>query len=280
MKKQHYNSGFTLIELLVVIAIIAILSAILFPVFAKVREKARQTTCASNLKQIGLAILQYNQDYDETFPPANVRSPTGVAGNTGWPNLIDSYVKAGIAQGTVIGDGKSVFVCPDFSVTDIGPAAQSRPNSSYIANRFLLAAIASFPTAGTSAVLSTVDTPANTVLIAEGEGYRYYTDGNDTGVNDGRPGSAPTGTNVQLFDANMVYVVARARHSGGSNFALADGHAKWFAAPGNNYTNTAQAVAGAYASTNVTPGQAAIGVVFQQSPNASAWFYPTGTTPQ
>ncbi len=62
------KKGFTLIELLVVIAIIAILAAILFPVFAKARDKARQATCASNLKQIGLAVLMYVQDYDETFP--------------------------------------------------------------------------------------------------------------------------------------------------------------------------------------------------------------------
>ncbi len=62
------RTAFTLIELLVVIAIIAILAAILFPVFQKVREKARQTSCASNEKQLGLAFLQYNQDYDETFP--------------------------------------------------------------------------------------------------------------------------------------------------------------------------------------------------------------------
>ncbi|MEN6304741.1 MAG: prepilin-type N-terminal cleavage/methylation domain-containing protein, partial [Armatimonadia bacterium] len=60
--------GFTLIELLVVIAIIAILAAILFPVFAKAREKARQSSCLSNMKQMGLACLQYAQDYDEVLP--------------------------------------------------------------------------------------------------------------------------------------------------------------------------------------------------------------------
>ena len=71
MSDRSEPKGFTLIELLVVIAIIAILAAILFPVFAKVREKARQSSCGSNLKQIGLAMLQYLQDYDETFPACN-----------------------------------------------------------------------------------------------------------------------------------------------------------------------------------------------------------------
>ena len=62
------KKAFTLIELLVVIAIIAILAAILFPVFAQAREKARQTSCLSNLKQIGLGLMMYTQDYDETYP--------------------------------------------------------------------------------------------------------------------------------------------------------------------------------------------------------------------
>src|SRR6266508_2773826 len=82
-------TGVTLIELLVVIAIIAIRAAILFPVFAKAREKARQTSCISNLKQIGLAFLMYDQDYDETFPNAVSFSSQGggCAGQLDWWHL-------------------------------------------------------------------------------------------------------------------------------------------------------------------------------------------------
>src|SRR5687768_1565205 len=67
-RKQRLAAGFTLIELLVVIAIIALLAAILFPVFARARENARKTSCLSNMKQIGLGISQYTQDFDETVP--------------------------------------------------------------------------------------------------------------------------------------------------------------------------------------------------------------------
>src|SRR3978361_1893742 len=95
--------GFTLIELLVVIAIIAILSAILFPVFAKVREKARQTSCASNMKQMGLATAQYNQDYDEHMPingAANADNYSGLP--IGWAGMLYPYTKS-----------VGVFKCPD-----------------------------------------------------------------------------------------------------------------------------------------------------------------------
>jgi len=110
--------GFTLIELLVVIAIIAILAAILFPVFAQAREKARSITCISNQKQIGLAILQYVQDYDEDFPFAN-QIATGV--EVRWYDMVQPYVKNGSLSNSIENNTSGhykgidgVWHCPDF----------------------------------------------------------------------------------------------------------------------------------------------------------------------
>src|SRR5215475_8241993 len=89
--RLHRFQGFTLIELLVVIAIIAVLAAILFPVFAQAREKARQTSCASNTRQLSLGVLMYAQDYDETLVPTQILSPEG-DGDL-WPTLVQPYIK-------------------------------------------------------------------------------------------------------------------------------------------------------------------------------------------
>jgi len=105
--------GFTLIELLVVIAIIAILAAILFPVFAQAREKARQTTCASNLHQVGQALLMYTGDYDETLP----WSTSSLLSGWTWYQSVDPYVKTGVGpNGTT---QKTFWLCPSFSNTAI-----------------------------------------------------------------------------------------------------------------------------------------------------------------
>src|SRR4051812_47090369 len=91
MDRIRQQRGFTLIELLVVIAIIAILAAILFPVFAQAREKARAATCLSNCKQIALGASMYVQDYDETFPKGWQGWPAAVY----WFTVIDPYIKNG-----------------------------------------------------------------------------------------------------------------------------------------------------------------------------------------
>src|SRR3989441_13135185 len=88
------TKAFTLIELLVVIAIIAILAAILFPVFAQAREAARKTTCLSNMKQLTLGWLMYNQDYDEANP-MTAQCCTAAGNQTYWLTNIDPYVKSG-----------------------------------------------------------------------------------------------------------------------------------------------------------------------------------------
>ncbi|RYX82512.1 DUF1559 domain-containing protein [bacterium] len=106
MNFSSYTSrkGFTLIELLVVIAIIAILAAILFPVFARARENARRSSCQSNLKQIGLGIMQYTQDYDEKMPRAWYSFTNNFPGDYKWMDVVYPYIKS-----------EQLFVCPSAS---------------------------------------------------------------------------------------------------------------------------------------------------------------------
>lgn len=105
---QGKRSGFTLIELLVVIAIIAILASILFPVFARAREQARRTSCLSNLKQIGLGLMQYTQDYDERMPFANYDANNGAG--FWWMDAIEPYVKS-----------TQIYTCPSRSTFSGNP---------------------------------------------------------------------------------------------------------------------------------------------------------------
>jgi prepilin-type N-terminal cleavage/methylation domain-containing protein/prepilin-type processing-associated H-X9-DG protein len=130
--KQSTRKGFTLIELLVVIAIIAILAAILFPVFAQAREKARQITCASNMKQIGIAVTMYAEDYDEMMPNAYDNNCEyniyGTCGGTAtnpvpalWPLKVLPYIKS-----------LGVFGCPDDAMA--GKSGWQGIGMSYIAN--------------------------------------------------------------------------------------------------------------------------------------------------
>jgi prepilin-type N-terminal cleavage/methylation domain-containing protein/prepilin-type processing-associated H-X9-DG protein len=127
MKKTGRRNGFTLIELLVVIAIIALLAAILFPVFARARENARRASCQSNMKQIGLAIMQYVQDYDEKMVPCRNKGYQGIY-DQAWHSMIEPYAKS-----------SAVFRCPSStgSSTAIFTGGANQPPSipfSYVSN--------------------------------------------------------------------------------------------------------------------------------------------------
>lgn len=172
------SKGFTLIELLVVIAIIAILAAILFPVFAQAREKARAITCMSNLKQIGMGTMMYNQDYDETFPIA-WGDPVGT-----WYIQVEPYIKSGMGKvnGNDSGDlAKGIWRCPDDSD---GPSTQSYSSNALISgaeNGNWL----TFP----SKTLAGIDAPASVVWACETNKH-WYPD--CTGIGDGG-GTGATG---------------------------------------------------------------------------------------
>ncbi len=182
------DKGFTLIELLVVIAIIAILAAILFPVFARAREKARQTSCLSNVKQVTLATMMYAQDYDERLPITTFWYPGEGATRATWKFAIGPYAK-----------NDQIFLCPSVKDHTKGPGLA--PYDFTVENDYAL----SVRVGGT--ILGTEDLPpvASLVLFAE----------NNT----------PCCNAYFLWDPRVH--IAHVRHNGGANLGFAAGHAKW-----------------------------------------------------
>jgi prepilin-type N-terminal cleavage/methylation domain-containing protein/prepilin-type processing-associated H-X9-DG protein len=194
--------GFTLIELLVVIAIIAILAAILFPVFAKAREKARQSSCNSNVRQLGIAILSYVQDYDERFPVYQLGT-TGVNLQY-WPDQVFSYMK-----------NSQILSCPSrkgANQTWTGPAVPPANGVGTCAYGFNCSG------KGVSgASLGIVVNPAQCMVLGESYNvhkYSPYYDATETLAQF----SQYSDTNTAGDDGP---------HNGGENCVFVDGHAKW-----------------------------------------------------
>jgi len=214
---RSMKRGFTLIELLVVIAIIAILAAILFPVFARARENARRASCQSNLKQIGLGMAQYTQDFDERFPvlwaDLNGDGAHSVAGQDfGWAALIQPYVKS-----------TQILQCP--SEPNSGNSSPLSVNySDYFYNRN----ISSGATVSTS--LSAVSFPSNTIMNGDyignvtnlGWAASNHNGNSATTHNAGCP-AAPATVGFNRTDNGNP----SERHLEGANYAFVDGHVKW-----------------------------------------------------
>ncbi len=261
------RNAFTLIELLVVIAIIAILAAILFPVFAQAREKARAISCLSNMNQLGLSMQMYVQDYDETFPywswwnsysGGHGPSPNNVT--SFWSNAIYPYVKSA-----------GVYNCPDNNdhstlaqtgffgwitgnlVTAGVPQALVNAPLGIIGNQTILE---SDWINGSGTTDSALTNPAQTFLLADGtptaeSGFFPQSDEPDpTNANDPRHktiiarvawaicyyngaanmcgGSQDDIGNFGPYTAaQLAQFQTQARHSGGENIDFADGHSKW-----------------------------------------------------
>jgi len=210
--------GFTLIELLVVIAIIAILAAILFPVFAQAREKARQTSCLSNMKQLGTASMMYIQDYDETMLPYVVV----VAGTSiYWSELLDPYVKL-----------RQAWYCPSYPYDRGAPSANSstygvnydhivRSNNGSPAPRGL----GDFTRPATLLLMAdTLDSPSVREKDSACSGFKagfLRTYCPETGTITPYKHSA-AGCQTMRLTAGVDK-----RHSGGANVLFLDTHAKW-----------------------------------------------------
>ncbi|MGD9497517.1 MAG: DUF1559 domain-containing protein [Armatimonadota bacterium] len=220
------QTGFTLIELLVVIAIIAILAAILFPVFARAREKARQSACTSNLKQIGNAFMMYVQDYDEVFPDTVMGrdAPDHPARTHAWTGVLMPYVK-----------NNQVFKCPSawWGSATVGSWRQIQGgyggmrevlgyngNLGYTEDPVGWGTDPNLDAPGHGQPMSAMTQPADNIIVCDSTNWntvRTYWERTDNT-------SQPTAGIAQQY--NYAYYVVDSRHNGQANVVYADGHVK------------------------------------------------------
>jgi len=193
------RKGFTLIELLVVIAIIAILAAILFPVFARAREKARQASCLSNCKQMGLAAMQYAQDYDEAYLPGYIDNANGGTRTwyTIWYTHMEPYMK-----------NRQVYMC----ASAVGPNPFDSSGHAYSGVDYGINSRICPDRIGMK--MADVKYPAETLLFADSDCTRSSTD-------------YTTSNAWTLYESFHPSRFIPARHNGGANLVFGDGHAKW-----------------------------------------------------
>lgn len=227
--ERSRRRGFTLIELLVVIAIIAILAAILFPVFAQAREAARKTSCISNMKQIGTSVMMYTQDYDENYPLNNQSYPMSYIKSNGqqccdyhnsWAKHMQPYLKNTKVFSCPSGDNKDVRV-----IVDVGGTGPNSPGGVEIPTQGAIGANEWVFKAGgldafqlTPVSLAGVGRPADLPLISDAS-YVIWPDIDR--IMNPDPVGAP-------WDGGFVPNPAFARHSSsGSNLLFGDGHAKF-----------------------------------------------------
>ncbi|MBP7559797.1 MAG: DUF1559 domain-containing protein [Armatimonadetes bacterium] len=239
------RQGFTLIELLVVIAIIAILAAILFPVFAKAREKARQTSCLSNVRQLATAMLSYAQDYDEGLPTHETPCSAGRNGQycgKDWYESIEPYMK-----------NRQILWCPSASNTwswkaNCYPGLGGGTNFNCTYGYSTAISEAPFVAAWWGDAwragiwqLAALKAPAKIMLCADSWSSRLVPSGSTGSFGSintfvafaNWSGSQPfDGVSCGCWPAivDLKAALKYSRHNGGSNLNFADGHAKWYKA--------------------------------------------------
>ena len=240
MSNTHRIRAFTLIELLVVIAIVAILAAILFPVFQKVRENARRTACMSDLKQVALAVIQYQQDNEERFVHTELGGNVDDAHEYYWGDMLQPYLKNWV-----------VLTCPDAPGPiqfKTGATNYSQQWSYHYGINDIISDTGTCSTVGADdpgcphvgiagQPLAAVTTPAATIMIADNLPSEHDTMGGNASATSNTPDDLAHGRheiNWQVNHRDVSYLTVNGksqdgypRHNDGFVLVMADGHAKW-----------------------------------------------------